>query len=142
MLKLRIAVISLVTLFLSLPVVADTDEEEVFPERFRMKVGVEEISTRLSKTIVFRLEVTEEIRAESWSLYIFDSPPHFANLRQFPEKALRILRGMGRVPRLASWDCKTRKGVLVPEGKYYLTLWIKDQEGQRWLSYWQSFKVK
>jgi hypothetical protein len=143
MFKLKTAIVLFFSLFFSLPVTGGVDSEEgAIPERFRLKVQVEEVSTRLSKTIIFSTDMLEIIEPESWAFYIFDSPPHAENFQHFTGKALRILMGMGRVPRLLSWDCKTRKGVLVPEGKYYLLLWIKDKEGKRWISYWQAFKVK
>lgn len=143
MLKSKTAIIIFISLFFTLPVLGGVDsEEEAIPERFRFKVQVEEVSTHLSKIIVFRTQMPEKIEPESWAFYIFDSPPHPENFRHFTGKALRILMGLGRVPRLMSWDCKTKRGVLVPRGKYYLLLWIKDKEGKRWISYWQSFKVK
>lgn len=142
MLKSIIGCLALACLFLSPPLLAEPElEKEEFPERFRLKVGVDEVSTRMSKTIVFRIDKLEGIDPESWAFYIFSRQPHFENLQQFPRGALRILMGLGRVPHLMSWDCKTKKGTLVPPGKYYLILWIKDTEGKRWLSYWQSFKV-
>jgi hypothetical protein len=142
MLRSKTAIIVFFSLFFSLPVRGGVDsEEEAIPERFRFKVQVEEVSTRLSKTIVFRTHMPERIEPESWAFYIFDSRPHVEHFQHVTGKALRILMGMGRVPCLLSWDCKTRRGVLVPEGKYYLLLWIKDKEGKRWISYWQSFKV-
>jgi hypothetical protein len=143
MFKLKTAVVLFFSLFFSLPVTGEVDSEKgAIPERFRFKVKVEEVSTSISKTIVFSTDMPEIIDPESWAFYIFDSRPHVENFQHITGKALRILMGMGRVPRLLSWDCKTRRGVLVPEGKYYLLLWIKDKEGKRWISYWQSFKVK
>jgi len=143
MLKSKITIIIFSSLFFSLPVLAEVDSAvEAIPERFRLRVHVEEVSTRLSKTIVFRTHMPEEMESESWAFYIFASPPHAENFRHFPNRSLRILMGLGGVPRLLSWDCKTKKGALIPSGKYYLLLWIQDREGKRWLSYWQSFKVK
>jgi len=109
--------------------------------KFKMNSRVEQVFINKGKSILFLLKPQVDFSVSEWRLYICKDKPKGSTEDQMQPYLLRVLHGRGMPAFGILWDLKV-EGKRVGKGRYFYSLHLMDDEGNRWQSAWQTFRVR
>src|SRR3990172_7193975 len=96
-----------------------------------------------SYLFIFKYSLEEEQRYVSeWKLLISSSPSKSFLTQGSDPAILQTINGRGIPPSAVIWDAKDKTGTRVVPGKYYYTMYLKSNQGEKFLSIWNPLLVE
>ncbi len=96
-----------------------------------------------SYMFVFKYNIEEEQRFVSeWRILVTSSPSNSFLAQGTDPNLLQSINGRGIPPAVIVWNAKDRSGSRVAPGKYYYALYLKSNQGEKFLSAWSPMMVE
>ena len=96
-----------------------------------------------SYLFLFQYNIEKQLRVVSeWKILISSSPSNSFLTQGSDPAVLQIISGLGIPPSAVFWDAKDKADTRVAPGKYYYAMYLKSNQGDKYLTDWNSILVE